>query len=194
MEYLTTTLNRLATTTVKFAGASLHFWTTPMALGFSPWVALGLDTGMTTWALAFGDWVGQPDDLTSSECMATWDEVEVLSATTSHARDKQKEKDFDPLETLLQGKKILRLKISRYYSDPHSPEPQDRSCKSKIANNSDYCHYRVRGRCTTSMRVTRRRHVALRTGYLASLRWSVTIGKRVLMHVHRDGRILRVLV
>ncbi|KAG5129508.1 hypothetical protein JHK84_035905 [Glycine max] len=110
--------------------------------------------------------------------MATWDEVEVLSATTSHARDKQKEKDFDPLETLLQGKKILRLKISRYYSDPHSPEPQDRSCKSKIANNSDYCHYRVRGRCTTSMRVTRRRHVALRTGYLASLRWSVTIGKR----------------
>jgi len=39
------------------------------------------------------------DDPTSGECVAAWDEVEELSAAASHARDKQKEKDSDPLET-----------------------------------------------------------------------------------------------
>ena len=33
-----------------------------------------------------------------AECVAAWDEVEELSAAASHARDKQKEKDSDPLE------------------------------------------------------------------------------------------------
>ena len=37
-------------------------------------------------------------DPTSGECVAAWDEVEELSAAASHARDKQKEKDSDPLE------------------------------------------------------------------------------------------------
>ena len=103
-------------------------------------------------------------DLTSDECVVAWDEVEELSTRASHATDKQKEKNSDSLETLLQGQKILRLKTSWYYSHANSPKPQDRLCKSKIANNSDYCHYWVRGRCTTSMRVTRRQHAALWTG------------------------------
>ncbi|KAL8191977.1 hypothetical protein R6Q57_028098 [Mikania cordata] len=37
------------------------------------------------------------DDPTSGECVAAWDEVEELSAASSHARDKAK--DSDPLET-----------------------------------------------------------------------------------------------
>ncbi|KAK7337520.1 hypothetical protein VNO77_18099 [Canavalia gladiata] len=37
-------------------------------------------------------------DPTSGECVAAWDEVEELSAAASHARDKQKEKESDPLE------------------------------------------------------------------------------------------------
>lgn len=38
-------------------------------------------------------------DPTSGECVAAWDEVEELSAAAKDARDKQKEKDSDPLET-----------------------------------------------------------------------------------------------
>ncbi|KAI3693809.1 hypothetical protein L1987_76761 [Smallanthus sonchifolius] len=37
------------------------------------------------------------DDPASGECVAAWDEVEELSAASSHARDKAK--DADPLET-----------------------------------------------------------------------------------------------
>ncbi|KAK1408918.1 hypothetical protein QVD17_41079 [Tagetes erecta] len=37
------------------------------------------------------------DDPVSGECAAAWDEVEELSAASSHARDKAK--DSDPLET-----------------------------------------------------------------------------------------------
>ncbi|CAI9284658.1 unnamed protein product [Lactuca saligna] len=37
------------------------------------------------------------DDPVSGECVAAWDEVEELSAASSHARDKAK--DADPLET-----------------------------------------------------------------------------------------------
>ncbi|KAK9055864.1 hypothetical protein SSX86_026951 [Deinandra increscens subsp. villosa] len=37
------------------------------------------------------------DDPASGECVAAWDEVEELSAASSHARDKAK--DSDPLET-----------------------------------------------------------------------------------------------
>ncbi len=37
------------------------------------------------------------DDPKSGECVAAWDEVEELSAASSHARDKAK--DADPLET-----------------------------------------------------------------------------------------------
>ncbi|KAM0071858.1 putative calvin cycle protein CP12 [Helianthus debilis subsp. tardiflorus] len=37
------------------------------------------------------------DDPKSGECVAAWDEVEELSAASSHARDKAK--DSDPLET-----------------------------------------------------------------------------------------------
>ncbi|KAK9076540.1 hypothetical protein SSX86_004874 [Deinandra increscens subsp. villosa] len=37
------------------------------------------------------------DDPASGECVAAWDEVEELSAASSHARDKAK--DTDPLET-----------------------------------------------------------------------------------------------
>ncbi|KAI3741750.1 hypothetical protein L1987_59425 [Smallanthus sonchifolius] len=37
------------------------------------------------------------DDPTNGECVAAWDEVEELSAASSHARDKAK--DSDPLET-----------------------------------------------------------------------------------------------
>ncbi|KAE8723214.1 Calvin cycle protein CP12-1 [Hibiscus syriacus] len=38
------------------------------------------------------------DDPASGECVATWEEVEELSAAASHAREKQK--DDDPLENL----------------------------------------------------------------------------------------------
>ncbi|XP_076958914.1 calvin cycle protein CP12-2, chloroplastic-like [Bidens hawaiensis] len=37
------------------------------------------------------------DDPVSGECVAAWDELEELSAASSHARDKAK--DTDPLET-----------------------------------------------------------------------------------------------
>ncbi|KAI3787483.1 hypothetical protein L1987_41988 [Smallanthus sonchifolius] len=37
------------------------------------------------------------DDPASGECVAAWDEVEELSAASSHARDRAK--DADPLET-----------------------------------------------------------------------------------------------
>ncbi|MTV28506.1 hypothetical protein FKB34_17050 [Glycocaulis profundi] len=37
------------------------------------------------------------EDPASGECVAAWDEVEELSAASSHARDKAK--DSDPLET-----------------------------------------------------------------------------------------------
>ena len=37
------------------------------------------------------------EDPASGECVAAWDEVEELSAASSHARDKAK--DTDPLET-----------------------------------------------------------------------------------------------
>ncbi|XP_071718765.1 calvin cycle protein CP12-1, chloroplastic-like [Rutidosis leptorrhynchoides] len=37
------------------------------------------------------------DDPASGECVASWDEVEELSAASSHARDRAK--DADPLET-----------------------------------------------------------------------------------------------
>ncbi|XP_071724772.1 calvin cycle protein CP12-2, chloroplastic-like [Rutidosis leptorrhynchoides] len=39
------------------------------------------------------------EDPESGECVAAWDEVEELSAAASHARDKKKAADSDPLET-----------------------------------------------------------------------------------------------